>query len=128
VIAQNAEELLVDPAYRAVIDAVAKEDLLHGVYGTGRRNPEAMVAGSMSKLRLLKADGKPVFAVEYLRDAAQIEVTRTELAAIKVPVVFPTRALDGRDPLAISERAGLPNYGSPEYASARCNGVFPKAD
>lgn len=128
VIAQNAEELLVDPAYRAVIDAVAKEDLLHGVYGTGRRNPEAMIAGSMENLRRMTADGKPIFAVEYLVDARQIETTRTELAALRIPTVFPTRALDGRDPLAIVERSGLPRYGTPEYAAVQCNGVFPKAE
>lgn len=127
VIAQNAEELLEDSGYRNAIDAVAKEDLLYGVYGTGKRNPAAMVEGSLASLAKLSADGKPVFAVEYLDSASEIEAARAELHAHGIRANFAPRSLDGSDPTAAPPRnseAIAEEKGTPEFAQKKCDGVF----
>ncbi len=124
VVAQNAEELLSEATYRAAIDALAKEDLLFGVRGTGERNPAAMIEGSMDLLKQLQRDGKRVFSVEYLRSASQMEAARAELTGVSILPVFPARALDGTDPLASSSDE---RYGTPEYAAANCDGILKKA-
>lgn len=135
VIVQNAEELLDEASYRRAIDAVAKEDLLYGVEGTGKRNPEAMIAGSIELLNKLRADGKPVFAVEYLKRESDVAAATAELEERGIVPVFPSRALDGTDPLAPEtskdqsaekETANAQETGTPEYASTNCNGVWPK--
>lgn len=133
VIVQNAEELLADSAYRATIDAVAKEDLLYGVDGTGKRNPPAMVTDTVALLDTLKAEGKPIFAVEYLTSRQAIAAARRALKARGYVGVFPTRALDGADPVAAHDVAvaaatpAEPETGTPEYAQAKCDGVWQKA-
>lgn len=133
IIVQNAEELLADEAYRATIDAVAKEDLLYGVNGTGKRNPDAMVKGSVEMLDLLRAEDKPIFAVEYLQSADAIASAGKELRAKGYIGVFPTRALDGAAPVASREAAvgdgaavtpSEAETGTPEYAQAKCDGVW----
>jgi cysteinyl-tRNA synthetase len=118
VIAQNAELLLSDPDYRAVIDAVAKEDLLYGMRGTGVRNRRTFIAWSTAQLRLLQQERKPVFLVEYLRTDAAIRSARRELEALGFRPVFPTRALDGRDPTDQSIRPG--DVGTPEFRARHC--------
>lgn len=137
VIAQNAEELLDSPRYRRTIDAVAKEDLLYGLAGTGSRNHSATVGASKMLLDRLKAEGKPVFAVEYLTEPAKIDSAASELAGFGYRPVFPTRALDGANPMAKAEsgaseqqKSSEPsgdNYGTPEYARRNCDGVWPKS-
>ncbi len=133
VVVQNAEELLDDASYRHVISAVAKEDLLHGVNETGKRNPPAMIEGSTRLLDQLRDDGKPVFAVEYLTNAEAIAHASSELSELDYIGVFPPRALDGSDPVkakinsseaAASDQPVTPETGTPEYASARCDGVW----
>ena len=143
VIAQNAEELLDDNGYRATIDAVAKEDLLYGVDKSGQRNANDMVEDTTRLLDLLKDDGKPVFAVEYLTSADAIEKARSELEELGYVGVFPTRALDGTDPVAgatkepaqATSKAEHNDWdtpetqahetGTPEYAVANnCDGVW----
>ena len=135
VIVQNAEELLDDASYRRAIDAVAKEDLLYGVEGTGKRNPDAMIAGSIEMLEKLRTDGKPVFAVEYLKRAKDVASAKVELEKLGIVPVFPSRALDGSDPLAPEtsqdqsaerENASPSETGTPEYAATNCNGVWPR--
>lgn len=66
IIVQNGEELLDSDAYLAAIDAIAKEDLFHGVRHDGSRNPATMVSGSLQLLNRAKARGKKIFVVEYL--------------------------------------------------------------
>ena len=66
IIVQNAEELLTSDSYVAVIDAIAKEDLFHGVNHDGRRNPASMIAGSLGPLQRAKSRGKAIFVIEYL--------------------------------------------------------------
>lgn len=146
VIVQNAEELLDDKSYRATIDAVAKEDLLYGVAKSGKRNSEDMVEETTRLLDFLKDDGKPVFAVEYLTSADAIQTASSELEELGYVGVFPTRALDGSDPVEVPKKSasaaepgradepeahpretGAPETGTPEYASENCDGVWKSA-
>ncbi len=74
VVPQNGDELLLHADYLATIDAIAKEDLLFG--GDGRKdgepNPEQEIAASARRLRLARRAGKPVLAVDYIKDRTQI--------------------------------------------------------
>lgn len=117
IIAQNAEDLLEEPAYRAAIDAVAKEDLLYGVEKTGVRNDKQMVDESLAQLRLLAKEDKPVFVVEYLQNRDDITKARRELAKLGMHPTFPPRALDGSDPLRPDP---VTETGTPEYRAAHC--------
>ncbi len=69
VILQNAEELMRRAEIREAIDAIAKEDLLHGVEHDARANPADMVRTSLADLRRARANGIKVLVVEYLEDA-----------------------------------------------------------
>lgn len=127
VVAQNAEDLLDTAAYRSALDGLAKEDLLYGLGGTGKRNTEEAIAWSRRRVDLLRADGKPVFAAEYLTSAAEIDAARKELEGFGYLGTFPTRALDGTDPLAQRPGGDLAReYGTPEFTAAHCNGVWKK--
>ncbi|MEZ5855174.1 MAG: endo alpha-1,4 polygalactosaminidase [Hyphomicrobiaceae bacterium] len=122
VIAQNAEALLDNASYRAAIDALAKEDLLHGVKGTGVRNDEKLIAWSLGQIDRLKRDGKPVLVVEYLQSREAIAQARKETRALGLRSTFPTRALDGRDPLdppTITEPSQAV-IGTPEFHKKHC--------
>lgn len=127
IIAQNAEELLDDAGYRGVIDAIAKEDLLYGLEGTGKRNGADEVAFSESQLQRLARDGKPVFAVEYLNERRAAEAASEELAKLGFIPAIAARALDGSDPFAPpSEASGesgitpAADMGTPEFAKRNC--------
>jgi len=72
VVMQNAEPLLEFPALRRVIDGVAKEELLFGLDRPEKANARDDVDWSRERLDLVKADGKPVFVVEYLDTPARI--------------------------------------------------------
>jgi cysteinyl-tRNA synthetase, unknown class len=123
VIVQNAEELLDDPTYRRAIDAIAKEDLLHGLKGTGVRNAPGDIQSTRAALRRLKRDSKPVFVIEYLTTTDAIMRARAELMREKFVAVFPTRGLDGQDPvLGAAEIAN--QFGTPEYGAANCKGLL----
>jgi len=116
-IAQNAESLLEDRTYRTLIDAVAKEDLLFGLTGTGRRNTRSSIAWSLGMLRRLKAERKPVLVVEYLRSAEAIAGAERELRSLGLIPTFPTRLLDGRNPSAANVHSDV---GTPEFARSNC--------
>jgi cysteinyl-tRNA synthetase, unknown class len=77
---QNGEALLSDAGYRAAIDGFGKEGLLYGEDGPGKPNSLALVAERVALLRQLVAEGKPVFAVEYLDNPAQIDAARAQIA------------------------------------------------
>ena len=126
VVAQNAEALLSDAGYRAALDGIAKEDLLYGVGGTGKRNAKSLVDWSLGQLALMKKDGKTVLAVEYLRSAEQIASARAELKSLGIAGVFPARALDGADPLVVPPVGAreADQTGTPEYGQKNCDGVF----
>lgn len=66
IMVQNGEELLDNSGYVSAIDAIAKEDLFHGVKHDGSRNPASMVSGSLQLLNRAKSQGKKIFVVEYL--------------------------------------------------------------
>jgi cysteinyl-tRNA synthetase, unknown class len=96
VVAQNAEELLTNAPYRAVIDGFAKEDLLYGLAGDGTRNDNDTIAASIALIKRLQREGKPALTVEYLA-THQNEVNTAlaeHIAHGFIPTVT-TRALDG---------------------------------
>lgn len=74
IIVQNGEELLDSDSYLSAIDAIAKEDLFHGVKHDGGRNPSSMVSGSLQLLNRAKARGKKIFVVEYLSGSTAASV------------------------------------------------------
>lgn len=121
VIAQNAEDLLSDASYRGSIDAIAKEDLLHGVDGSGVRNSPKLIDWSLGQLKLLQRDRKPVFVVEYLGKLEAVPGVRKELVSHGFTPTFPPRALDGSDPFEASAVvASAPQTGTPEYGTKHC--------
>ena len=100
IVAQNAEEMLTDRAYRSAIDAVAKEDLLYGLVGEGRRNAAGDIRASVDLLRRLTADGKPVLTVEYLSVPSLVEQVRRQHRQLGFVPSFAARQLDGGAPAA----------------------------
>ena len=100
IVPQNAEELLTDSSYRAVIDGLGKEDLLYGEIKDKQPNQPEQIAANVALLKLLTADRKPVFVVEYLDDPREIEAAN-EIEAAKKRLLdygfiphFADRALD----------------------------------
>ncbi|MGE0765673.1 MAG: endo alpha-1,4 polygalactosaminidase [Hyphomicrobiaceae bacterium] len=94
VIPQNAEELLTEQRYLAMIDGVAKEDLLYGSEGDGERNSEGRIAQSSQKLAAARAVGLTVLGVEYLNDEQKIKKAEKELRARGMIPYFGPRGLD----------------------------------
>lgn len=121
VIAQNAEGLLTDRAYRAVIDGLGKEDLLYGVHGSYSRNPAQEIADNLRQIRKLQRDYKPVFAVEYLANPQQIAVAREELVSLGMVPTFAHKGLDGLDPTLPRPPSAI-QYGTPEWVEKNCQG------
>lgn len=70
ILVQNGEELLSDGGYLAAIDGIAKESLLYGVAGPGRRNSDGDIRASLAPLKRAKAAGKTVLVVEYIGGSA----------------------------------------------------------
>ncbi|MDX2155636.1 MAG: endo alpha-1,4 polygalactosaminidase [Hyphomicrobiaceae bacterium] len=93
VIAQNAEELADDASYLAAIDGIAKEDLLYGVAGEGKRNEPGMIKESTALLMRAHAAGKHIMVVEYLSEPATIERARTEILELGFVPYFAPRSL-----------------------------------
>jgi cysteinyl-tRNA synthetase, unknown class len=93
VLPQNAEALLSDADYRAVIDGIGKEDLLFGEVKNQRPNNPEIIETNLKLLRLLRADGKPVFVVEYLDNPREIEQARQRLLEWGFVPYFADRAL-----------------------------------
>lgn len=93
VVPQNAEELLSDAGYRAVIDGVAKEDLFFGEAGDGVANPPPSTRRSIALLNRAKADGRPVFVVEYIQDAERQRVAADQLRTLGYLGLFAERGL-----------------------------------
>jgi len=128
VVAQNAEDLLETPAYRALLDGLGKEDLLYGLAGTGVRDRTEDVAWSRERIEKLRREGKTILVAEYLTSADAMTAARRELASMGYVPVLPTRALDGADPLARRPAEPLvKEYGTPEFTVENCNGVWKKA-
>lgn len=94
VVPQNGEELLTDAAYRDVIDGLGKEDLLFGEFKDKRANPPAVIDKRKALLKLLTDDKKPVLAVEYIDDPAEIAAARKTLTELGLVAHFADRSLD----------------------------------
>lgn len=94
IVPQNAEELLLEPAYIASIDGIAKEDLLYGNPVEGRANPPAVTANSVKWLSLARKLELPVMVVEYTLDKDVADRLRGDLNAQGFISYFATKALD----------------------------------
>jgi cysteinyl-tRNA synthetase, unknown class len=94
IVPQNAEDLLTDASYRAVIDGLGKEDLLFGEDKDKQPNQPDSIAANVARLKLLTGDGKPVFAVEYLDQAKEIEAAKRQLLGYGFIPHFADRALE----------------------------------
>ncbi len=94
VVMQNAEELLAHRAVRRVLDGVAKEDLLHGINFTEAANDIETVNDALTHLKRGRADGLPVFAVEYLADPQLVDAARRRLEGFGFVPTFAPRLLD----------------------------------
>lgn len=117
VVPQNGEELLRLKAYRAAIDGAAKEDLVFGIEGDGKRNAKDDIKGSLAHLRRARKEGLPVLLVEYTQDATQQrEVLELARAQHFVPL-FARRALD-KPPEPVPEAPASPVPGEPAATPA----------
>ena len=94
VVPQNAEALLADASNRAVIDGIGKEDLLYGDDVSQQPNDPKSIVSDVVRLKLLTADHKPVFVVEYLDAPQEIERARRRLERYGFIPYFTDRALD----------------------------------
>lgn len=93
VVPQNAELLLADPRYRALIDGVAKEDLFYGENGDGVQNPADGLEPMVGYLNRAKSAGLPVFTVEYVQDEATRKRIASEWQRLGYIGVFAERGL-----------------------------------
>lgn len=89
IMVQNAEELLSDGSYVAAIDAIAKEDLFHGINHDGRRNSSGDIGYSIRDLKKAQSKGKAIFVIEYLSGSAAASVRSEILAQGFVPFFGP---------------------------------------
>ena len=95
IMVQNAEELLSDPSYVATIDAIAKEDLFHGIKHDGTRNSGGDISSSVRDLKRAQAAGKTIFVIEYLNGSSADSV-RAEIRKQGFVPFFGPRNLAGR--------------------------------
>ena len=94
VVMQNAEELLAHGRLRQALDAVAKEDLLHGIDGTEAANSSRDISSSIRYLKKAQGAGLPVLVVEYISDSAAVQAARSKLSELGFVPYFAPRALD----------------------------------
>jgi cysteinyl-tRNA synthetase, unknown class len=94
VISQNGDALIANERFRRAIDGFAREDLFYGETTDGVRNDAESIAESIARLRLLAAEGKPVFVVEYPKDEAQAQTASREIAEQNFIGLLAQRALD----------------------------------
>jgi cysteinyl-tRNA synthetase len=94
VVSQNGDALIPDPKFRRAIDAFAREDLLYGENSDGARNDADSIRESVRRLKMLAAEGKPVFVVEYPRNADQAQKAVREIGEHNFIGLIAKRALD----------------------------------
>ena len=94
IVPQNGEELLLEPAYLATIDGIAKEDLLYGNPSEGQPNNPATVSNSVTWLSPALRHGLPVLVVEYLLEKETAERLRADITEKGFIAYFGTRSLD----------------------------------
>jgi cysteinyl-tRNA synthetase len=107
VVPQNGEELLAFAAYRAAIDAQAKEDLLFGNRGNDVANAPERHERALERLMLAKANGRPVFVIEYIKKPENLAFAGARLKELDFIAYFGPRSLS---------RIGL---GGPEHPEDR---------
>jgi cysteinyl-tRNA synthetase, unknown class len=93
IVPQNGEELLTDAGYRRVIDGVGKEDLLFGEKGDGVPNAPDDSRHATALLDRVRAEGRPVFVVEYLSDSARQLAAARSLRELGFVPLFAERGL-----------------------------------
>ncbi|MDX2158216.1 MAG: endo alpha-1,4 polygalactosaminidase [Hyphomicrobiaceae bacterium] len=121
IVAQNAEDLLVERLYRDIIDGLGKEDLLFGHNGTNTRNNPQEVAEALGQIRILQQDWKPVVAVEYVTQPELIAEAQAELRRHGLVPTSAHRALDGLPP-HLERPASTIKFGTPEWIATECKG------
>jgi cysteinyl-tRNA synthetase, unknown class len=94
VVSQNGDALIPDPKFRRAIDAFAREDLLYGENSDGARNDAASIRESIGRLKMLAAEGKSVFVVEYPRNDDQAQKAAREIGEHNFIGLMAKRALD----------------------------------
>ena len=107
VVPQNGEELLASAAYRAAIDAQAKEDLLFGNRGNDVANAPERYERALERIMLAKANGRPVFVIEYIKKPENLAFAEARLKELGFIAYFGPRSLS---------RIGL---GGPEHPEDR---------
>jgi cysteinyl-tRNA synthetase len=80
VISQNGDDLLPNAKFRGAIDGFAREDLFYGEDSDGKRNSASSIRESVKRLKMLSAENKPVFVVEYPRNDNQAQTARREIS------------------------------------------------
>ena len=93
IVPQNGEDLAEDDDYRRVIDGMAKEDLFFGETGDAKANNAAETHQTIGHLNRVKADGKPVFVVEYLTDPNLQRAAASQLKDLGYIALFAERGL-----------------------------------
>jgi len=94
VVSQNGEQLLSNAKFRNAIDGFAREDLFYGEDEDGERNEDDSIRESTAVLKRFAAEGKPVFVVEYLRNAEEVRAVQREIAAQGFIALVAPRDLD----------------------------------
>jgi cysteinyl-tRNA synthetase len=94
VVLQNAEELLEQKTMLGTVDAVIKEDLFFGVDHSERANDPVMVKAALDNLALARAAGRPVFILEYPKDARRHAAEKAKIEALGFIPYFGPRNLD----------------------------------
>jgi cysteinyl-tRNA synthetase, unknown class len=94
VVSQNGDALIPNPKFRQAIDAFAREDLFYGENADGERNSSDSIRQNIRRLKVLAAEGKPVFVVEYPRNDEQGWIAWREIADQEFIGLLARRALD----------------------------------
>jgi cysteinyl-tRNA synthetase, unknown class len=94
VIPQNGESLLANPRYLKAIDGIGKEDLFYGETGDGKPNIPTEIRITIGHLNRAKAEGRPVFVVEYVSDEDLKRKTHAELRQLGYVGTFTERSLN----------------------------------
>jgi cysteinyl-tRNA synthetase, unknown class len=94
IVSQNGDALIPNPKFRQAIDAFAREDLFYGENADGERNSADSIRENIRRLKVLAAEGKPVFVVEYPRNEEQGWTAWREIADQEFIGLLARRALD----------------------------------
>ncbi len=125
VVPQNGEQLLSDPAYLSVIDAIAKEDLLYGERD-GAANPPETIRRSERWLAPAINRDLPVLVVEYVGTRALADTLKSQISGRGYIPYIGVRALDHlvlTEDLAADTTVVTPVQGGPAASASRSKGA-----